>query len=76
MDECALEKGHHMQNKCQVSSFCVNTVGLYECVCPTDDDDDSTGGVDGAAAESDYWVKLLLQKQSPWKLSPNSTTET
>uniref|UniRef100_A0A7S1ZAU1 EGF-like domain-containing protein n=2 Tax=Ditylum brightwellii TaxID=49249 RepID=A0A7S1ZAU1_9STRA len=74
-DECALEKGHPMQHKCQEPSFCVNTVGSYECVCPTDDDD-GTGGVEGAAAESDYWVKLLSQKRSPWELSPNSTTET
>ena len=74
-DECTLPSGHVMRHRCAAPSYCVNTIGSYECVCPVGG---RAGGTDplGSAkvADDQYFADLASQKRTSWDLSLASSS--
>jgi hypothetical protein len=65
-NECTLPAKHPMRHACSSPSVCVNTIGSYECVCPT-----LSAQTDEypATADAEFWNVLAQQDRSPWELS-------
>ena len=65
-NECTLPPKHPMRHSCSAPSVCVNTIGSYECVCPTlsPQSDEYPTTVD-----DNFWYVLSQQERSAWELS-------
>lgn len=70
-NECLLPTGHPMRHQCHSSTICVNTVGAYECLCPSSDQVTIP-----ATADDTFWQQVLSALRSPWERSFNSTSLT
>ena len=80
-NECTLPPDHLMHHHCPPPSICVNTVGSYECVCPTVDDNIQREAslsltTNMAVAEPSFWTTIETQERTDWERSFNSDSQT
>jgi hypothetical protein len=67
-DECVLRTGHPMRHQCQAPAQCINTIGSYECICPTLD-----SKMPPIHTNTEFWALINAQERSPWELSFNTS---
>ena len=65
-NECLLPEGHWMRHQCHSSSMCINTLGSYECICPSEASDLS---VASTVEHINVLVELVESRKDPWELS-------
>ena len=79
-NECTLPLHHPLRHQCQKPSFCVNTNGSYDCVCPKMTDGEAeTGQVNsrslaGSTVDDQFWVDLQAEERGPWEVAYNSSS--
>ncbi|CAJ1962401.1 unnamed protein product [Cylindrotheca closterium] len=71
-NECSLPAKHPMRHLCPAPSVCVNTIGSYECVCPTFDNKSDEYP---ATADDEFWNWLNQQERSRWEVSYGSSAK-
>lgn len=69
-NECLLPEGHWMRHKCHSSSVCINTLGSYECMCPSEASNLSAGST---VENLSVLVDLIQSRKDPWELSFNTS---
>jgi hypothetical protein len=74
-NECTLPKGHVMRHQCHESTICINTIGSYECVCPSLVEGDEKFGT---TADDSYWESLQSSSddRSAWEVSFSVASQT
>ena len=90
VNECTVPPSSSMVHQCPPPSICVNTLGSYECLCPSEATTTSATninhGLDIIEAilkdeqfipDGNFWQKLneLTMNKSPWELSLGSSSE-
>jgi len=79
VNECAVPESNTMAHRCHPPSVCVNTLGSYECLCPSESDG-SVGKVYAVrapnfVAQSNFWERLAEEARNAWELSLGSSGE-
>ncbi len=83
VDECKLPLGHSMRHECIEPAICVNTLGSYECLCPSSMSSDEnntsndTVNIELASSEKEeivtqFWNQITQSETStrtPWEKS-------
>lgn len=70
-NECLLPPGHVMYHQCDESTICVNTIGSYECVCPTIRKKSKLRLEQGETiTDPNRWKEIQnIQERGPWEVS-------
>jgi len=71
VNECTVPETNTMAHRCHSPSHCVNTLGSYECLCPSESDTSVPNGV----ALSNFWAQLDQESRNAWELSFGSSSE-
>lgn len=70
VNECTVPQTNVMHHKCMKPSICVNTLGSYECVCPSESSTSVANTASGRKFVADsFWNELNQESRNPWELA-------
>ena len=75
VNECTISSPNPMAHRCQPPSICINTLGSYECVCPSASFQSSPSSVDFIPTPQ-FWEDITYnQRRTPWEVSYGRSSE-
>jgi len=75
VNECTISSPNPMAHRCQPPSICINTLGSYECVCPSASFQSSPSSVDFIPTPQ-FWEDITYnQHRTPWEVSYGRSSE-
>jgi len=75
VNECTISSPNPMAHRCQPPSICINTLGSYECVCPSASFQSSPSSVDFIPTPQ-FWEEITYnQHRTPWEVSYGRSSE-
>ncbi|KAL7539216.1 hypothetical protein ACHAXR_009110 [Thalassiosira sp. AJA248-18] len=80
VNECTVPRTNSMAHRCHPPSVCVNTLGSYECICPSESSDsvinNSPVNTPDFVALPNFWRQLSSESAaSQWEVSLGSSSE-
>eukprot|EP00574_Skeletonema_japonicum_P002779 CAMPEP_0201713990 /NCGR_PEP_ID=MMETSP0593-20130828/634_1 /ASSEMBLY_ACC=CAM_ASM_000672 /TAXON_ID=267983 /ORGANISM="Skeletonema japonicum, Strain CCMP2506" /LENGTH=983 /DNA_ID=CAMNT_0048203211 /DNA_START=52 /DNA_END=3003 /DNA_ORIENTATION=- len=76
VNECAISSSNPMAHKCQPPSICINTLGSYECVCPSASFSSSSSVTTDFLPTPQFWQDITYnQHRTPWEVSYGRSSE-